>query len=517
MITFTRFFQVTCGIVALLAYSVESEAVTWTAPVQLAKTATGSAEPFSYYSLGAAPGLSGVLNTGVTNVNGFVFGPTLGWNTTTNGWVLDNNLLPTSQLYSKTKVTPQIYSLPGFGVSVMQGSAGGIYAFSLSNGSWSTGTLITSDPLAQFPNVVINGNAENPATVPPALAVWNQSTANQPIYYSILSATGHWSAPATIPGSMGNYANIACDVLGNVVVVWNNHSTNTLDAVSYNIDNTPNFGIWSSITHVGTTNGGYPRVKIDAARGNAIAVWTDAAGNVVSSALPLGGTWSTPVTLSVSGGNSNPSLAEDPLGNAVAVWQSGANVIYASTLSAGSSWSPALTISPVGATGFTPEVDVDTLGNAIAVWSDGNQNIQYALLPIGGVWSAAAQLSPSGAGSILPKVGSIGDSAAAVIWEETSTGFLVASSALNIFPPVAPRDLVVCHDSKKCVNKISFKLSVDTSMIYYELYRDGLLIATIPFQGPYTYTDHYKRGATYTLVAINSSGVQSTPLVAQAK
>ncbi len=494
----------------------------WATPTALAQTGSGGAEPLSYYSLDANPGLAIVLNTGVGDVNGFSFGPDLGWNLfNTNGeWVENDELLSSPQLYNKTAILPQILSTPAFGLGVMQGASGGIYGFVFNNGSWRAGVVITSDPDAEFPAVALNDNVYVfPSIIPIGIAVWNQTIPNPPIYYSLYTAAPFlpepiWTEPLIIPGSIGIYPSISCDVLGQAVAVWVNTSQNTLDAATYKLDNAPDYNIWSNITSVGTSDGGFPRLKQDA-NGNAYALWTDVDSNVVAAYLSQGGSWTNVTTLNPTAGNSAPSLAVDPIGNAAAVWQDEDNNIFASFLPAlQGQWQPAIQIG----TGSTPEVTMDTLGNASAAWSDPDENIQAATLPFNGSWSDPTQVSASGLGSTLPKVGSDGDSAVVIIWDQSSTGTLMASSATDLFPPIAPYNLQVNLKRKDNARDryISFKPSWDTSIVNYNLYRNNSLIAQIPTQGPYIYYDRASKSRSdlYSVVSVNGKGAFSTPIEA---
>lgn len=519
---YTHTFSLFLALASLFSFTAESEAQEWTPLKRLDKlTAVSSEEPFTYYSLAANPGIAAVLNSGSTDVDAFRFAPDLGWNTPTKGW-RKTVIKPKPQLYTKIAVLPPILSAPEIAVGVVQKKGGGIFSTTLFNGEWSSTQTITSDKDAEFPSIALNCNAYIIQQILPlGISVWNQSTPNRPIFYSIYFQGSdpffNWSEPAKIPGSKGKFANVATDSNGHAAAVWVNPSTNTIDAATYIIDSSPDFGVWSSITRVGSSNITYPRLQVDAA-GNAVALWIDADNKVAASVHPLRGEWSKPSILSSTSSNSNPSLAVDPVGNAVAVWQDGSNTIYGATLPFEGSWSSAQQLSETGE-GFVPEVSVDTLGNAIAVWFDTAPNIQYALLPVDGSWGQATPLPTTKPGSNYPKVGSDGDSAAVVVCQDTANGFLVATSVTDLFPPVAPYDFKGKNTDNGCTHSLSWKPSQDTSIVNYRLFRNGQRIAKIPFDGPYVYddTDRCNESDVYTLVAVNSSGVESAPLTVRVK
>lgn len=66
------------------------------------------------------------------------------------------------------------------------------------------------------------------------------------------------------------------------------------------------------------------------------------------------------------------------------------------------------------------------------------------------------------------------------------------------------------------IYKLKWTPSSDPTVTHYILYRNGVLIATIPATGPYQYLDHNRNPKvtdSYNLTAANAANVQSTPLV----
>lgn len=64
------------------------------------------------------------------------------------------------------------------------------------------------------------------------------------------------------------------------------------------------------------------------------------------------------------------------------------------------------------------------------------------------------------------------------------------------------------------INTLYWTASTDTTTVSYRLYRDNILIATIPVSAPYTYEDrrHQKcTGTLYSLKAVNAQGQESQP------
>jgi len=67
------------------------------------------------------------------------------------------------------------------------------------------------------------------------------------------------------------------------------------------------------------------------------------------------------------------------------------------------------------------------------------------------------------------------------------------------------------------IHRLKWIPSSDPSVVEYQLFRNGKLIAVIPASGPFIYLDHNRREHvpdTYILIAITASGVQSLPVIA---
>ncbi|MBS0647054.1 MAG: carboxypeptidase regulatory-like domain-containing protein [Verrucomicrobia bacterium] len=64
------------------------------------------------------------------------------------------------------------------------------------------------------------------------------------------------------------------------------------------------------------------------------------------------------------------------------------------------------------------------------------------------------------------------------------------------------------------VHLIQWKASASSCICQYKIYRDGVLVKTIPFIKPLSYDEHYCRGRNvYWIVAVTSRGVESAPVV----
>jgi len=66
------------------------------------------------------------------------------------------------------------------------------------------------------------------------------------------------------------------------------------------------------------------------------------------------------------------------------------------------------------------------------------------------------------------------------------------------------------------INRLKWTPSPDPSVATYQLYRNGRLIAVIPANGPFVYSDHNRRKHStdvYTLIAVSADGTQSPPVM----
>jgi len=114
---------------------------------------------------------------------------------------------------------------------------------------------------------------------------------------------------------------------------------------------------------------------------------------------------------------------------------------------------------------------------------------------------------------------------------QTFTGHVVSnnggpSAVLTelVLVPGAPPSHFTAHVIKNkfatqtdIIHKLRWRPSTDPTVVEYRIFRNGKLIAVIPAGKPSVYLDHNRRKHErdiYTLIAVNSSGIESAPLTA---
>ena len=66
------------------------------------------------------------------------------------------------------------------------------------------------------------------------------------------------------------------------------------------------------------------------------------------------------------------------------------------------------------------------------------------------------------------------------------------------------------------VNNLFWRASLDPTVVSYLIFRNGVLIATIPASGQFKFIDHdrpKKQVDTYALIAVDASGLESSPVI----
>lgn len=339
--------------------------------------------------------------------------------------------------------------------------------------------------------------------------------------YASFFTGGDWGAPTLIAtGAGSSLASVDYSTNGTVVAGWEN---NVGAPVAINYIG----GIWNPQVILDTA-GTYETVGIDAS-GKALAVWINAAGDVVYSPFN-GSTWTSSQTIAAGPGNFNASVAMAPGGTAVAVFEDAAFNGFSSSYN-GSTWNTPIQFNsdPLTSNSFVgPNLSVNSSGNALVVWATDAPEVKSAKLALGSsAWAPEEIIQDNPPSAIVAINGSLSDN---------GTGFATwyvdidlgegkapfASVNLAASPPTPP----VSIEGRSCkerfatqtnqVNFISFAPSTDPTVVAYYLRRNGVLIATIPAFGPYLYTDGNlckSTSDTYSVTAVDADGVESTAVV----
>lgn len=337
-----------------------------------------------------------------------------------------------------------------------------VFTSSHLNAAWTTPVQIsTSNSDSVNIAVDISGNA---------VGVWQGYDGNNYIIESAsLPFLGNWSSSVSL--SMAEQdaqaPEVAVNSLGDAVCVWSRYDgTDSIIQASQKV-----FGSsWVSAVNISTSGGNANGVEVSmdysGTAKNAVAVWHRYNGTnfiIQSSELPSGGSWSDPVNISPSGQDALvPEVCVDPSGNAVVVCSryDGSAFTTRSIISLnGDTWGPSIVLSEPGDAAITGNVSVDQAGNAIVVWNqfDGTHYIiKSSAVPYGGNWSTPINLSEGGQNAFIPTVDSdpIGNAVIAWIRFDGANYIAQASAKLSDGTWTTPTDLSSVGKDVRNVNLI---------------------------------------------------------------
>jgi hypothetical protein len=397
-------------------------------------------------------------------------------------------------------------------------------ATSLNGTVWSSATTLTAN--GSQPVVSTNESGE-------AVATWTaDGSPPKKIQASQFNGSSWWSITnVSVGGTNASLSQIALNPAGDAISVWVQS-----DGANQRVMASSGDGLaWSMPTAISDAaqDSSNPAVAIDSA-GNGIAVWYTFTGTTyeVKASTFNGISWTLPTRISPVGLNSfTPQVVMDGSGNAFTVWEANTGTglqVLASTLPVGSTvWSDPAILSAVG--GREPQIAVTPDGNAVAIWQlldASGGRVQAATLPFGGAWSSPVDLSLIGSiGSNSAHVAIDADGNALAIWSFTPlTNALIpeaqSSYGFGLFIPTAPTQFLGTTIRNEfltqtdVIHRLTWIASTDPDITHYLLQRNGDFLAEIPASGPLEYNDHHRKDAvdTYTLVAVNSLGVESVPV-----
>lgn len=341
------------------------------------------------------------------------------------------------------------------------------------------------------------------------------------MYASFFSGT-NWTAPTTIATGQNVAKNdVAYSSNGTAVAIW---VTDTSVLAANYIG-----GVWQLPVTL-DTNIDFTDISVGIdSIGRAHAIWTNISGAVIVSSFN-GTVWLPSQALSASAGNDGTYIGVAPGGTAVAIWVDSSGVGQSSAFN-GIAWSAPFQytdgpVSPDANNHSSNTVSVDNNGNALAVWStlDLLSEIRSARLTLGALaWCpeelisivedeetsvlAIGSLSSNGTGFALfsPLVEGVGFFASASL-PLAAPGNVAVRSCTTKFATQTDRSYV-----------ITWTASTDPTILYYEVRQNGILVATIPSDGPFVYAIHNLcRGVpltdVYTITAVGCGNEVSVPV-----
>jgi hypothetical protein len=375
-----------------------------------------------------------------------------------------------------------------------------------SGGTWTpiTPVLETSVNFLNDPSIAMNGTGN-------AVAAW----VNNPDIHASIFSGGAWTPFQTIGTQGGGGVDVAYSSNGVAVAAWvffpnGNIFVNVYNGASW--QPTP--------AQLATdTADSDPSIGIDA-NGNAIVVWSGAGDGQIIWSRFNGTLWSQAAPIYSATGNGMPEIAVASDGTAIAVWPDASNLIQMSQFN-GASWSIPI---PIGG-GTEAAITMDSNGDALISWVTTLNQLYTALFPKGGtlqapvfVTSSPASIDITNVGSALSSLSSLGS----LVWIEAAEGERFDTFGTFVaFGPTPPLTVdgftCVTHgiSGDDRVNIITWTPSIDTTVVAYDIYRDGVLIAIVPASGPFIFYDHNRcRGLsnTYCVTAVNAGGIKSAPV-----
>ncbi len=391
--------------------------------------------------------------------------------------------------------------------------------------TWSTPLIINSGIGGQLISnlsiaVAANGNA---------IVSWLSSS--HPYDYTVFanvfdSETQLWLGQLNILGAAVEFNTslnpIAIDPHGNGLVSLTTTS-NDKQAISYNVnDNT-----WTTIPSIVTNSIVYQHASMDSS-GNAIVIWTENDNTVHAATLPFNGTSLTDsVILSTTADSttSPPFVAGDANGGAVAVWADIRGGLASARFSFSTkNWTllPVLFLNGIIPTNISFSGDAN--GNVVASWTvfvNSNSYIQSAALGAGtSLWGFLSQLSPSSDFDNNSRIILTANGDAVVLWQNNingSVGTINSAIYLQIFAIQQQPQPPIYFSGNAQNHTLTWYPSPNPFVVQYRLYKNSKLIA-IRSPGMCSYkVRHWKKGDTYSLVAVNPYQIESPPLYVEIK
>lgn len=280
------------------------------------------------------------------------------------------------------------------------------------------------------------------------IAVWTRSNGTNFVIQSAYKVSHcDWSAPVAIsskgPSQNATNPKVAFDPNGNAAAVWQRHYgvNSVIECAQKKFGQNWSKPVKISIPSTNRLGSVNPNLTIDS-EGNVIAVWiNDSTSTVQSAKNSQNGQWSLPVDISKKARiNSSASVAVDGSGNATAVWVRGEGVnhiIQTASMNADGIWSEPFDLTSHGESAISPQIAVDEKGNQIVVWqwfNGANTIIQAAMLNSEcECWYVPYNLSEPGQDASDPQVVIDAEGRIAAIWKRSDGANYIIQAATSNF------------------------------------------------------------------------------------
>ncbi len=400
------------------------------------------------------------------------------------------------------------------------------YSFFTPGTGWSAINPITTSSQALLQNNVITSC--NPVSGQ-FLATWTDMTTAYPTSSLYTPGTG-WSPidALTTVAAASNTANSFDSTTGQFLTTWADPNNNNYPTYAFY---DPHTG-WNPPATISThSRAANVYTSFDPTTDRFLAVWVDIGTGRPMYAFYTSGTWSPAASIAISASVDNDVLCTcDPAtGIFIATWADINQNLYPfySVYTPGSGWSASDTITT--ASGVTDNVTISydlNTGQYLAAWSDYPTGIPtYSFYTPSSGWSPPAAISASAitGGDVITCFNSpIGQFLAT--WADSSNSDAIFNPTYAFFtpliqPPASFTGSVLRNrflTETDIIHRLAWTPPADaSSIVSYQISRNGIAIALVPASGPFVYYDHNQspnRIDVYTIVSVNTNGETSVPL-----
>ena len=362
-----------------------------------------------------------------------------------------------------------------------------------------------------------------------AIAIWQRSDGTNTVIQASRFNGTSWDSPVVLsdPSENATEPQICCDDSGDATAIWARSNGSNIIIQASQFDGS-SWGPISDISDPGE-NAGFQQICCNNL-GEAFAIWRRSNGTnlVIQSSYFNGSIW-TLFDVSAPGFDTrDPAICCNDFGDAVAVWPgiNGTDDIILASRFNGTSWSNFADIASLslpGNNGSLPRVCCDNAGNATAVWKElfgANHTIQTSHFDNEAMsWSSPPQdLSASGFDARTPQICCNDSERNFSIWSLSippNSSIIQATFCLpQIFPPENFEGTQVTDQSATQTASsilLCWTPNVDPNVTAFNIFRDGVLIGTIPSS-----TSCYKdctldpcETYTYSITSVNIAGDES--------
>ena len=363
-------------------------------------------------------------------------------------------------------------------------------------------------------------------------ASWTDATTFHPTA-SVYSSGSGWSTADPLMTATATVNTINCfdSATGQFLVTWAD-TTNNHPTYSFYTPGT-GWGPIGTITTVSIAANVY--TTFDPMTNQFLAVWVDIGTGQPMYSFYDSGTWSATASISNLASVDNDVLCtcNPATGQFFATWADINQNLYPfySIYTPGSGWSLADTITTSSGVTDNVTISCDTLtGEFLASWSNvSNGNPTYSFYTPGTGWGQPAVISTSAVtGSDIFTSFDPVTNEFLTTWSDRSNpnlifdptySFLSYPSDATTPSPAYFKGSVMSNrflTQTEIIHQLRWAPPADpASIAFYQISRNGILIASVPASGPFVYYDHDRSKSktdVYTIVSVDTSGEQSAPL-----